>query len=144
MISNIQLFVQKPNQKTTGIPNYNLLVTNTSLPSVVLSDVLNHGFSKRSILQKSNFFNLQSSSCVADIDYDGENEILIGTYGQEVLRYKYEEESNSWIFFEQRRFGNPIYSIQHFDVTGDGMRELIVLTLKGVHILQVIMIQILG
>lgn len=37
----------------------------------------------------------------------------------------------------QRSFANPIHSILYLDVTGDGVREFVILTLRGVHILQV-------
>lgn len=49
---------------------------------MVLRDLLKNGLSKKKLLLKSNFYNTQSTCCIADIDYDGENEILIGTYGQ--------------------------------------------------------------
>ncbi|XP_044730220.1 KICSTOR complex protein kaptin-like [Chrysoperla carnea] len=140
MIACVKLFTLNSNSINiqnieTEMPQINLVVTNTILPSVVFMDLLKNGLSKKKLLLKSNFYNTQSTCCIADIDYDGENEILIGTYGQEILAYKYKKE-NDWSLSEHRSFGNPIYSIQFLDITSDGMRELIVLTLKGVHIIQ--------
>lgn len=37
----------------------------------------------------------------------------------------------------RRSFKSPVLSVIYLDLTGDGLRELAVLTLKGLHILQV-------
>lgn len=37
----------------------------------------------------------------------------------------------------RRSFKSPLLSVTYLDLTGDGLRELAVLTLKGLHILQV-------
>lgn len=37
----------------------------------------------------------------------------------------------------RRSFKSPLLSVIYLDMTGDGLRELAVLTLKGLHILQV-------
>lgn len=55
---------------------------------------------------------------------------------QEVLVYKY-QQCSAWTLVSQRSFANPIHSILYLDVTGDGVREFVILTLRGVHILQV-------
>lgn len=58
-----------------------------------------------------------------------------------MLIYKYQEcsadKSGAWLLVSQRSFANPIHSILYLDVTGDGVREFVILTLRGVHILQV-------
>ena len=45
-------------------------------------DVVESGMSKTHPLPYSNSQDVVLCSCVTDIDFDGENEILIGTYGQ--------------------------------------------------------------
>jgi len=59
-----------------------------------------------------------------------------------VLVYKYQEcdadKSGTWLLLSQRSFANPIHSILYLDVTGDGVKEFVILTLRGVHIMQVI------
>ena len=61
---------------------------------------------------------------------------------QDVLVYKYQEcdadKSGTWFLLSQRSFANPIHSILYLDVTGDGVKEFVILTLRGVHIMQVI------
>jgi hypothetical protein len=60
---------------------------------------------------------------------------------QEVLVYKYQEcaadKSGTWLLASQRSFANPVHSILYLDVTGDGVKEFVILTLRGVHIMQV-------
>ena len=57
---------------------------------------------------------------------------------QELIIYKYydyliPEYKMIW----QRGFSDPILSLHSTDITGDGLKEVIVLTLRGVHVLQV-------
>lgn len=60
---------------------------------------------------------------------------------QELLCYKFQpaEGGQDGQFQLQwtRSFKSPLLSIIYLDLTGDGLRELAVLTLKGLHILQV-------
>jgi hypothetical protein len=55
--------------------------------------------------------------------------------------YKYQDgtsdKAGKWILNSQRSFANPIHSILYLDVTGDGVKEFVILTLRGVHIMQV-------
>lgn len=75
------------------------------------------------------------TSIVADINMDGVNEILLGTYSHEIYVFKinYDEK---WILSDIRKFDSPVYSMAYLDITNDGMKELIVLTQRGVYILQ--------
>lgn len=45
-------------------------------------NILENGFSELQVLEGSNYFNVTSCACIADIDLDGENEILVGSYGK--------------------------------------------------------------
>ncbi|XP_046372680.1 KICSTOR complex protein kaptin-like [Haliotis rufescens] len=75
------------------LANYNLLVTSALEPAVVYRNVLITGFEDILSLPNSEKFDSTLCSCVVDIDFDGENELLVGTYGQELLAYKYFEEN---------------------------------------------------
>lgn len=66
---------------------------------------------------------------------DGQNEILLGTYGQEVLIFAL--TGDTWELATRKLFDAPVHSISYMDITNDGIKELIVLTQRGVHILQV-------
>lgn len=89
------------------------------------------------VLEDSDEFNVTSCTCIADIDLDGTNEILIGKYGEELLAYKY-NEIDGWQIEGIKSLPNPVYALLYEDVSGDGIKELIVLTLKGVLIIQVL------
>lgn len=60
---------------------------------------------------------------------------------QELLCYKFQpaerERDRQFQLQWRRSFKSPLLSITYLDLTGDGLRELAVLTLKGLHILQV-------
>lgn len=86
-------------------------------------------------LAGSEFSDCVLCSCIADVNMDGKNEILLGTYNQEVLVYTLVDDT--WELAERRLFDAPVHSISYLDLTGDGMKELAVLTQRGVHILQV-------
>ncbi|GFN82308.1 kaptin-like [Plakobranchus ocellatus] len=60
----------------------NMLITSAIDPAVVFCDVLESDLTKRHVLPLSNSQDVVLCSCIMDIDFDGENEILIGTYGQ--------------------------------------------------------------
>lgn len=66
---------------------------------------------------------------------DGNNEILLGTYTQEIVVFTLIK--NQWQLTDRRKFDAPIHSMCYLDLTGDGVRELVVLTQRGVYILQV-------
>lgn len=71
---------------------------------------------------------------------DGDSVICLCVL-QELLCYKFQpSESGRDGQFQlqwRRSFKSPLLSIIYLDLTGDGLRELAVLTLKGLHILQV-------
>ncbi|XP_053825512.1 LOW QUALITY PROTEIN: KICSTOR complex protein kaptin, partial [Vidua macroura] len=78
---------------------------------------------------------------VTDVDFDGAAEILLGTYGQELLCYKYSgADSGDFGQFRPlwaRRFPSPLLALEPLDLTGDGLQELAVVCLGGLHVLQV-------
>lgn len=74
-------------------------------------------------------------SCVADINMDGQNEILLGTYKQEVLIFG--PVNNSWKIIDKKLFDAPVHSMSYLDLAGDGVKVLVVLTQRSVHIMQV-------
>ncbi|XP_025104068.1 KICSTOR complex protein kaptin-like isoform X2 [Pomacea canaliculata] len=67
----------------------NLLMSSALGQAAVYRDVIGHGLSEVLWLPDSDRYDVALCSLAADIDFDGQNEILIGTYGQEVLVYKY-------------------------------------------------------
>lgn len=131
-----------PSTKTEGeeMGGYNLLVTSTIDLAVVYRDVQEHGLAHSMCLTESDQWDAVLSALVIDLDFDGRKEVLLGTYGQELLCYKYQAAvsggDGQFQLQWRRSFKSPLLSIIYLDLTGDGMKELAVLTLKGLHILQ--------
>ncbi|XP_034540291.1 KICSTOR complex protein kaptin [Notolabrus celidotus] len=131
---------QSSGQKNVETDSYNLLVTSTIEMAVVYRDVEGRGLSSPVCLSESDQWDAVLCALVIDLDFDGQKEVLLGTYGQELLCYKFQPAGSGgdgqfqlqW----RRSFKSPLLSIIYLDLTGDGVRELAVLTLKGLHILQ--------
>ncbi|XP_036380976.1 KICSTOR complex protein kaptin [Megalops cyprinoides] len=124
--------------------SYSLLVTSTVEIAVVYRDVEVCGMSRPVCLPESDQFDSVLCALVTDIDFDGHKEVLLGTYGQELLCYKFQQPEKGQVLgaggqFQlvwRRSFKSPLLSITYLDLTRDGLRELTILTLKGLHILQ--------
>ncbi|XP_061104139.1 KICSTOR complex protein kaptin isoform X2 [Conger conger] len=124
--------------------SYNLLVTSTLEVAVVYRDVLACGMSQPVCFHESDQYDSVLCALVTDLDFDGHREILLGTYGQELLCYKFQQSDRGQGLWSEghfqllwrRSFKSPLLSITYLDLTGDGLRELAILTLKGLHILQ--------
>lgn len=151
-IPDILLSSEGPLQKegySVQPTEYNVLVTSTLEQAVVYRNIKIKGFQDQHALPDSDRYDCTLCSCVADLDMDGYNEIVLGTYGQELLVYKYNpgvvapsrpsrlvKHEGRYDLVWQRSFANPIQSICYMDITGDGLNELVLLSLKGLHILQ--------
>lgn len=113
-------------------------------PAVVYWDLLNKGLDDQLLLPGSDQFDSVLCGLVTDVDLDGQPEVLVATYGQELLCYKYRGPPGAGGGFRllwRRSFSSPLLAMAHVDLTGDGLRELAVVSLKGVHILQHSLIQ---
>ncbi|XP_023690042.1 KICSTOR complex protein kaptin isoform X1 [Paramormyrops kingsleyae] len=120
-----------------GNESYNLLVTSTIEMAVVYRDVHTCGLTNSICLPESNQYDVVLCALVIDLEFDGNRELLLGTYGQELLCYKFQlSDSRQVHLMWKRSFKSPLLSITYLDLTGDGLRELAILTLKGLHILQ--------
>uniref|UniRef100_A0A0B6Z6C4 Kaptin n=1 Tax=Arion vulgaris TaxID=1028688 RepID=A0A0B6Z6C4_9EUPU len=86
----------------------NLLVTSAIDPAIVFCDVINHGLSKSHSLPHSNTQDVILCACVMDIDFDGENEVLIGTYGQVLLAYKFINERPQSMLLTSTPYQSPL------------------------------------
>ena len=101
-------------------------------------------------------------TCSADLTLNGSKNIILGTYGQELLVYRcmkraMEEEEEreekeakrakevhtnrtipqkDYVLDWQRTFAYPIYHITVGDFDNDGINELVITTLQGIHILK--------
>ncbi|XP_071948526.1 KICSTOR complex protein kaptin-like isoform X2 [Antedon mediterranea] len=140
-----------------------LLASSVTTTSVVYRNILQNGFTNVKSLYNSNSHDLVMCACVADIDWDGEPAIILGTNGHCLLAYKWycedkttltiqtsdspgqdaeEEEDDLWLPMEEyrltyiRKFSHPLMGLEYVDMTGDGVCELVILCSDGVRILQ--------
>ena len=106
-------------------------------PSKVFKNVIDHGLENSALLPLSDEFDVPTCCALADIDFDGRQEILIGTYGEELLVYRQSDENiSAWKLQWSKSFNNPIHGVFNLDLTNDGLKELIIVTVKTVIILQ--------
>lgn len=119
----------------------------------VCSDILTYGMKKCGTLPRADMTNIFSCLDVYDIDFDGSKEILIGNstevhtshtlcwnfkftyFFQDIFLYKFRKDKG-WCLTDLKKIGVPILGLLNMDVNGDGIRELIVMTMKGVHVFQ--------
>ncbi|XP_069738355.1 KICSTOR complex protein kaptin isoform X3 [Phaenicophaeus curvirostris] len=115
--------------------NYSVLVASTIEVAVVYRNVLSNGLSDQLVLPGSDRYDSVLCAAAADVDFDGAQEILLGTYGQELLCYKL--CSGTFRLAWSRRFPSPLLALLAADLTADGVAELAVVCLKALHVLQV-------
>uniref|UniRef100_A0A8C6VKJ5 Kaptin, actin binding protein n=1 Tax=Naja naja TaxID=35670 RepID=A0A8C6VKJ5_NAJNA len=151
-ISKVLVFAL-PSTPDPNPQSYSVLVTSTLELSVVYRNVLHSGLEDQLALPLSDRYDSVLCALVTDVDFDSEPEILLGTYGQELLCYKYRAENTrvaatarrhcsqqpcgDFHLVWQRTFPSPLLSMDYVDLTCDGLCELAVVCLKGLHILQV-------
>ncbi|KAL0487890.1 kaptin [Acrasis kona] len=71
-----------------------------------------------------------------DIDADGLNEILIGTYSKKMLVFKMNTYNNQYELAEIYKYPSPVYCIEPVDINCDGVVELVVSSMHNLHIMQ--------
>ncbi|XP_076260222.1 KICSTOR complex protein kaptin-like [Rhynchophorus ferrugineus] len=123
-------------EKRDGRPVINLVVVNTILPPVLFCHVLKYGLSDYHTLPRLDDCTVLSCCTVANIDFCRKKEILIGTSSDEILLYKYDTTESKWYLEELKHIAAPILCVKHLDLTGDGVRELVVFSMKGLHVFQ--------
>ena len=100
----------------------------------VFSNILQSGLSEASALPKSDLYDVVTSVCVADLDMRGRNDLILGTYGHQLLSYSLTDQG--WRLGWTRSLSAPVLGLRWEDVTGDGVREVVVVTTRGVQVLQ--------
>lgn len=87
--NNVNKFSKVNNEmessKTDEKPVLNLLVTNTILPAVIFRNVLKYGLSDYQTLPRHDRTSILTSCEIADINFDGQKEILIGSSSQVLI-----------------------------------------------------------
>lgn len=113
----------------------NLVVISATLSPVIFNDVLKSGLSNQNIVNYRRNTFITTCGEAADFNFDGLKEIIIGSSSQEIYFFQ-KDEKMEWNLTDEMRLVSPIIQIRYLDITGDGVKELIVFTMKGVYILQ--------
>ncbi|NXA00949.1 KPTN protein, partial [Nesospiza acunhae] len=139
-ISAVLLFQLPTEAHEDPEDSWSLLVSSTLEAAVVYRRLLRRGLAEPLELPGSRGSDAVVCAKVADVDFDGAAEVLLGTYGQELLCYKYfGSVSGAFGQFRplwSRRFPSPLLALEPLDLTGDGLREIAVVCLGGLHVLQ--------
>ena len=140
----------------------NLLVTPSLERSAIYLNIANkksqlHLDRETQRLESSSGFDSVNACTILDIDNNGIPEIILGTYGQELLIYKYfygtndnaktcstNPHSNYWKLWTRRSFQNPILAVNGWIVNSskstshnDSNKSILAITtIKYIHFLQ--------
>nr|CAH7724648.1 unnamed protein product [Callosobruchus chinensis] len=126
----------KTDNSENDTPNINMVVVNSILPAVVFHNVLKYGLSDFVTLPRHEYPAVLTSCEVADIDFDGQKEILITNSSEEIMLLK-RDKVGDWYLEEIKKISGSILGIKYIDMDGDGVKDLVIFSTKGVHILQV-------
>ncbi|KAI9312800.1 hypothetical protein BX666DRAFT_1981993 [Dichotomocladium elegans] len=135
-ITSVLVFPQRVSKLVRPDDELHLVVTCAIELAIVYRSIQNYGLAKSRVLPQSGQYDSVLCSHAMDVDWDGENEIMIGTYGRQILIYKQVAGTQDYNVLWRRQFAYPIYRISHLDINRDGLDELIVSTMYGVHIFQ--------
>ena len=139
-VTKLIFFPSKNEKEENDGDNLKLLALSSLSESKVFSNVLEQGLDDFAILPGSHEHDVQTCACITDLDFDGKDEIVIGTYGEVMLVYKsvIDEELGveDWEQVWKKDFTSPIRGIFETDLTQDGIKELFVTTLNSVIIFQ--------
>lgn len=109
-----------------------LLVAATWEGAILYLDVDKTGLDNGQLVEDSEKYDVVTSICpIKRLDGYG---FCIGTFGKMLLTYKIEghECIKKW----QREFRTPVLQIRSFDLTGDGLQDIAVISGGGLHLLQ--------
>jgi len=119
---------------------HDICIVSAREDTVLYRNLLTDGFDNPLVLAGSSNYDCVTCCALVANSNTGSHEILVGTYGQKLLAYDitslnakaYECISPAW----RREFAHPLLKIKLLDIAGDGVDEMVVITTKGVHILQ--------
>ena len=123
----------------TELKLVHLVVISARELAVVYENILENGLKNPLILEKSDSYDCVTCCDVSDINYDGCKEVLIGTYGSELLAYSFKNKSDECKSLSPiwtRTFSAPVLKVKLVDLIGDGVNEMVVVTTNGVHMMQ--------
>ncbi|KAJ1968675.1 hypothetical protein IWQ62_001098 [Dispira parvispora] len=143
LVTSLRFFQDPPSQnsaQSTDKPRiqtpWQLLVTCANEAALVIPDVASGTLASPRVLPESHLYDSVTTAIAFDVNYDGQLELVTGSYGQMLLIYGKGSDDQEYKVRWKHQFPFPIYAIYLHDVNLDGVEELVVVTMRGVHILQ--------
>lgn len=124
------------NQNQDQMNRLNLLIVSSTNASLIFKDVLNNGLDDKQELPKSRRLDCVTAATIDDTNIDGYNELLIATHGRELITYQYDKSKSEYVLDDVKVLNYPIFAMTVLDLTGDGVKDLIVLLASGILIMQ--------
>eukprot|EP00040_Diaphanoeca_grandis_P034208 m.211048 g.211048 ORF g.211048 m.211048 type:complete len:477 (-) comp33101_c0_seq1:152-1582(-) len=138
-ISSVDLFETKRKDLTF----VHLLVGCAVEAAIVYSDVIGHGLNHAQLLPGSQDFDSVLCVKAIHVNFAPHLELFVGTYGQKLLVYQLDptasDESCQFPVYRvksQQSFAHPVYRVLSYDLMDDGINELVVLSMLGLHVFQ--------
>ncbi|TGZ48838.1 hypothetical protein CRM22_010955 [Opisthorchis felineus] len=127
---------------------WDLLVCSAFEAAVVYSNIFRNdclGLSNQLVLPHSTEYDHVNCASVGDFDFDGILELVLGTFGQTLLFYRWkpdagdnavsESTKGSYELVAQRSVIGPVHCLSPpLDIVGDGLKSLVILTNRGLHV----------
>lgn len=136
VIANLSKQRSSDDKDNDELSKWNLLLVNSTNPSVIFSHVSLNGLSSYQELQDSQRVDCAVTAAIGDTNIDGYNELLIGTHGRELLTYSYNQQSMLYSQASVKELNQPVYSISLLNLTGDVAKEVALLLASGILVMQ--------
>eukprot|EP01129_Flabellula_baltica_P013923 TRINITY_DN6567_c0_g1_i1.p1 TRINITY_DN6567_c0_g1~~TRINITY_DN6567_c0_g1_i1.p1 ORF type:complete len:234 (-),score=50.54 TRINITY_DN6567_c0_g1_i1:39-740(-) len=120
----------------TGRIQWNLIVGGSVGYCVIFDNIIEEEFLNGTLLEETT-----TADSVMDVNFrqiEDTTEILVGTYGQQLLSYHliFTEETYTYEFKWKKMFSHPIYNLRTGSFTDIDKNEIILTTMFGIHLLQ--------
>ncbi|CAL4207218.1 unnamed protein product [Meganyctiphanes norvegica] len=131
-------------KKIPGLEKLEAVSNDIKVPKVVVANALESAFVYDDFLDDCIAMRLQDSdsqdvvTCciVCDVNQNGRNEILLGTYGEVVLIYGQKSEGSEWSILFHLPVASPVLAMAYCGILEDGSKQLLVMTTTGIHVFQ--------
>ena len=120
----------------TDVEAIDLLAVAGVSASCVFHDVARNGLAVCKDLPGATEHDQVNGGVAVDVDCDGVNEIILGAYGERIMVFKFDPETEKWVKKWTRETADPVLAVEAADLTADGMTEVAVMTTKHVQVFQ--------
>ncbi|ORZ31710.1 hypothetical protein BCR44DRAFT_117526, partial [Catenaria anguillulae PL171] len=124
---------------TRQTPGLHLAVAAASEPALVLPNIHTSLPEVPHALELPHSCTYDTVTCITSepVLWNGKWQLLLGTYGQRILMYDVDPGVNGFELVGIKTMAYPVYNLVWTDLDGDGVRELVVVSMYCLHVLQV-------